>query len=51
MSGLDPNWSINLNSSLQSTDKFHWLSLQLATAKLLDITLLLPATSLPQFQL
>ncbi|KAF5280713.1 hypothetical protein FQR65_LT15003 [Abscondita terminalis] len=51
LSGLDSSWATNSNNGLHALGHPHWLRLQLATAKLLDLALLLPAASLPQFQM
>lgn len=51
LSTLDPSWTQNSNNGLHALGNPHWLRLQLAAAKLLDLALLLPATSLPQFQM
>lgn len=51
LSALDSSWATNSNNGLHALGHPHWLRLQLATAKLLDLALLLPATSLPQFQM
>ncbi|KAL1518230.1 hypothetical protein ABEB36_001886 [Hypothenemus hampei] len=51
MTSLDASWSTNSNNGLHALGHPHWLRLQLATAKLLDLALLLPATTLPQFQM
>nr|XP_022916081.1 protein dopey-1 homolog isoform X1 [Onthophagus taurus] len=51
LSTLDPSWATNSNNGLHAFGNPHWLQLQLSTAKLLDLTLLLPATALPQFQM
>ncbi|CAG9763113.1 unnamed protein product [Ceutorhynchus assimilis] len=51
MSSLDASWATNSNNGLHALGHPHWLRLQLATAKLLDLALLLPATTLPQFQM
>jgi hypothetical protein len=51
LSTLDASWSTNSNNGLHALGHPHWLRLQLATAKLLDLALLLPAVSLPQFQM
>ncbi|KYB28372.1 protein dopey-1 homolog isoform X2 [Tribolium castaneum] len=51
LSTLDASWSTNSNNGLHALGHPHWLRLQLATAKLLDLALLLPAVTLPQFQM
>ncbi|XP_045463500.1 protein dopey-1 homolog isoform X2 [Harmonia axyridis] len=51
LSSLDASWAINSSNGLHALGHPHWLRLQLSTAKLLDLTLLLPATTLPQFQM
>ncbi|XP_063920808.1 protein dopey-1 homolog isoform X2 [Zophobas morio] len=51
LSTLDASWATNSNNGLHALGHPHWLRLQLATAKLLDLALLLPALSLPQFQM
>lgn len=51
MTSLDASWATNSNNGLHALGHPHWLRLQLATAKLLDLSLLLPATTLPQFQM
>nr|CAI5827121.1 unnamed protein product [Callosobruchus analis] len=51
LSSLDASWATNSNNGLHALGHPHWLRLQLATAKLLDLALLLPATMLPQFQM
>lgn len=51
MTSLDASWATNSNNGLHALGHPHWLRLQLATAKLLDLALLLPATTLPQFQM
>ncbi|XP_050312498.1 protein dopey-1 homolog [Anthonomus grandis grandis] len=51
MSTLDSSWSTNSSNGLHALGHPHWLRLQLSTAKLLDLALLLPATTLPQFQM
>ncbi|XP_074025764.1 protein DOP1 homolog isoform X2 [Leptinotarsa decemlineata] len=51
MSSLDASWTTNSSNGLHALGHPHWLRLQLATAKLLDLSLLLPATTLPQFQM
>ncbi|CAG9856404.1 unnamed protein product [Phyllotreta striolata] len=51
MSSLDASWATNSNNGLHALGHPHWLRLQLSTAKLLDLALLLPATTLPQFQM
>ncbi|KAJ8919768.1 hypothetical protein NQ315_006297 [Exocentrus adspersus] len=51
MSSLDASWATNSSNGLHALGHPHWLRLQLATAKLLDLSLLLPATTLPQFQM
>ncbi|KRT83550.1 hypothetical protein AMK59_4549, partial [Oryctes borbonicus] len=51
LSALDASWATNSNNGLNAFGHPHWLQLQLATAKLLDLALLLPTTLLPQFQM
>jgi len=51
LSALDSSWAINTSNGLQAHGHPHWLQLQLAAAKLLDLALLLPAHRLPQFQM
>ncbi|KAK0181813.1 hypothetical protein PV327_000009 [Microctonus hyperodae] len=51
LSALDSSWTVNANNGLQAHGHPHWLQLQLAAAKLLDLALLLPAHKLPQFQM
>lgn len=51
LSTLDPSWTTNSSNGLHAHGHPHWLQLQLATAKLLDLSLILPATALPQFQM
>ncbi|XP_012276640.1 protein dopey-1 homolog isoform X2 [Orussus abietinus] len=51
LSALDSSWAINASNGLQAHGHPHWLQLQLAAAKLLDLALLLPADRLPQFQM
>ncbi|KAH0955706.1 hypothetical protein HN011_002395 [Eciton burchellii] len=51
LSALDSSWAVNTNNGLQAHGNPHWLQLQLAAAKLLDLALLLPAHRLPQFQM
>ncbi|CAG9824126.1 unnamed protein product [Phaedon cochleariae] len=51
LTSLDASWATNSNNGLHALGHPHWLRLQLATAKLLDLALLLPATTLPQFQM
>nr|XP_050849506.1 protein dopey-1 homolog isoform X2 [Vespula vulgaris] len=51
ISVLDSSWAINASNGLQAHGHPHWLQLQLAAAKLLDLVLLLPAHRLPQFQM
>ncbi|KAL3284354.1 hypothetical protein HHI36_018518 [Cryptolaemus montrouzieri] len=51
LSSLDASWAINSSNGLHALGHPHWLRLQLGTAKLLDLALLLPATTLPQFQM
>ncbi|XP_034945114.1 protein dopey-1 homolog isoform X2 [Chelonus insularis] len=51
LSALDSSWAVNANNGLQAHGHPHWLQLQLAAAKLLDLALLLPAHKLPQFQM
>ncbi|XP_033225159.1 protein dopey-1 homolog isoform X2 [Belonocnema kinseyi] len=51
LSALDASWAVNANNGLQAHGHPHWLQLQLAAAKLLDLALLLPAHRLPQFQM
>lgn len=51
LSALDASWATNSSNGLHALGHPHYLRLQLATAKLLDLALLLPATSLPQFQM
>ncbi|KAF7267207.1 protein DOP1 homolog [Rhynchophorus ferrugineus] len=51
MSTLDASWATNSSNGLHALGHPHWLKLQLSTAKLLDLALLLPATTLPQFQM
>ncbi|XP_011499422.1 PREDICTED: protein dopey-1 homolog [Ceratosolen solmsi marchali] len=51
LSALDSSWAVNSNNGLQAHGHPHWLHLQLAAAKLLDLALLLPAHRLPQFQM
>ncbi|KAG7202175.1 hypothetical protein KM043_015855 [Ampulex compressa] len=51
LSALDSSWAINASNGLQAHGHPHWLQLQLAAAKLLDLALLLPAHRLPQFQM
>ncbi|KAJ8966563.1 hypothetical protein NQ314_003458 [Rhamnusium bicolor] len=51
MSSLDASWATNSSNGLHALGHPHWLRLQLSTAKLLDLALLLPATTLPQFQM
>lgn len=51
MSSLDASWATNSNNGLHASGHPHFLRLRLATAKLLDLALLLPATTLPQFQM
>ncbi|KAH0566539.1 hypothetical protein KQX54_000954 [Cotesia glomerata] len=52
LSALDSSWTVNANNGLLLGHGHpHWLQLQLAAAKLLDLALLLPAHKLPQFQM
>jgi len=51
LSALDSSWAVNTSNGLQAHGNPHWLQLQLAAAKLLDLALLLPAHRLPQFQM
>lgn len=51
LSALDSSWAVNASNGLQAHGHPHWLQLQLASAKLLDLALLLPAHRLPQFQM
>uniref|UniRef100_A0ABD2XAC5 Dopey N-terminal domain-containing protein n=3 Tax=Trichogramma kaykai TaxID=54128 RepID=A0ABD2XAC5_9HYME len=51
LSALDSSWAVNASNGLQASGHPHWLQLQLAAAKLLDLALLLPAHRLPQFQM
>ncbi|KYN13865.1 Protein dopey-1 like protein [Trachymyrmex cornetzi] len=51
LSALDSSWAVNASNGLQAHGHPHWLQLQLAAAKLLDLALLLPAHRLPQFQM
>ncbi|XP_025836860.1 protein dopey-1 homolog isoform X2 [Agrilus planipennis] len=51
LSALDASWATNSSNGLHALGHPHWLRLQLATAKLLDLALLLPAIALPQFQM
>ncbi|KAF3422593.1 hypothetical protein E2986_11061 [Frieseomelitta varia] len=51
LSVLDSSWAVNASNGLQAHGHPHWLQLQLAAAKLLDLALLLPAHRLPQFQM
>lgn len=51
LTSLDASWATNSNNGLHALGHPHWLRLQFATAKLLDLALLLPATTLPQFQM
>ncbi|KAJ8674892.1 hypothetical protein QAD02_010678 [Eretmocerus hayati] len=51
LSALDSSWAVNANNGLQAHGHPHWLHLQLAAAKLVDLALLLPAHRLPQFQM
>ncbi|XP_066256222.1 protein dopey-1 homolog isoform X2 [Euwallacea similis] len=51
LSSLDASWATNSSNGLHALGHPHWLRLQLAAAKLLDLALLLPATTLPQFQM
>lgn len=51
LSALDSSWVVNSNNGLHAHGHPHWLQLQLAAAKLLDMAILLPAHRLPQFQM
>lgn len=51
LSVLDSSWTVNASNGLQAHGHPHWLQLQHAAAKLLDLALLLPAHRLPQFQM
>ncbi|XP_077281487.1 protein DOP1 homolog isoform X1 [Temnothorax americanus] len=51
LSALDSSWAVNASNGLQAHGHPHWLQLQLAAAKLLDLALLLDAHRLPQFQM
>ncbi|KDR16353.1 protein dopey-1 homolog isoform X2 [Zootermopsis nevadensis] len=51
LSALDSSWVVNSNNGLHAHGHPHWLQLQLAAAKLLDMAVLLPAHRLPQFQM
>ncbi|XP_023718221.1 protein dopey-1 homolog isoform X2 [Cryptotermes secundus] len=51
LSALDSSWVVNSNNGLDAHGHPHWLQLQLAAAKLLDLAVRLPARQLPQFQM
>lgn len=52
MSTLDSSWVVSAGSNgLAAHNSPAWMSLYLAVCKLLDLTLALPAASLPQFQM
>ncbi|XP_067010621.2 protein dopey-1 homolog [Anabrus simplex] len=51
LSALDYSWVVNSNNGLHAQQHPHWLQLELAAAKLLDMALVLPAHRLPQFQM
>ncbi|XP_063217046.1 protein dopey-1 homolog isoform X2 [Bacillus rossius redtenbacheri] len=51
LSALDASWVVNSSNGLHAHGHPHWLQLQLASAKLLDLACLLPAHRLPQFQM
>ncbi|XP_049819768.1 protein dopey-1 homolog isoform X3 [Aethina tumida] len=48
---VNNSWATNSSNGLHALGHPHYLRLQLSTAKLLDLALLLPATTLPQFQM
>ncbi|CRK96401.1 CLUMA_CG009818, isoform A [Clunio marinus] len=51
LSGLDTAWVTNTNNGLHAHGHPSWRNVQLETAKLLELGCVLPATSLPHFQM
>jgi len=51
LSGLDTAWITNTNNGLNAQNHPSWRMVQLETAKLLELGCVLPASSLPHFQM
>ncbi|XP_070507305.1 protein DOP1 homolog isoform X2 [Chironomus tepperi] len=51
LSGLDTAWITNTNNGLNAQNHSSWRMVQLETAKLLELGCVLPASSLPHFQM
>ena len=51
LSGLDTAWIANTNNGLNAQNHSSWRMVQLETAKLLELGCVLPASSLPHFQM
>lgn len=51
LSGLDTAWITNTNNGLNTQNHSSWRMVQLETAKLLELGCVLPASSLPHFQM
>lgn len=51
LSGLDTAWVTNTNNGLHAQNHPTWRTVQLETAKLLELGCVLPATILPHFQM
>lgn len=51
LSGLDTAWVTNSNNGVNSQNHASWRMVQLETAKLLELGCVLPASSLPHFQM
>lgn len=49
LSGMDAPWAIN--GIVNQNHLNHWRTVQLETAKLLELGCVLPATNLPHFQM
>lgn len=52
LSGIDAPWAANQNNGLiNQQNLINWRAVQLETAKLLELSCVLPATNLPYFQM
>lgn len=52
LSGMDAPWATNANNGVINQNHLtHWRTVQLETAKLLELGCVLPATNLPHFQM
>lgn len=51
LSGLDSSWITNTSNGLHAQNHPSWRTVQLETAKLLELGCVLPASILPHFQM